>query len=208
MPDSILANQGILFILLSVFYEDEIDAKCFQSLFYSSTSSDGDRRRSHPNQARFCRQLWELCRTEISASRDIATAIARSSEEVERLKVCLQEFVGGYAPVPITLSGFGAFPPGVIYVDVVKTPELMALQSGLAAYLEANVAWVDPRNRSRPFSPHMTVAFRDLKREAFQRAWSEFEDRSLYFEFTASYLTLLSHNGQRWEIETEFPLHL
>ncbi|MGB3239319.1 MAG: 2'-5' RNA ligase family protein [Geitlerinemataceae cyanobacterium] len=132
----------------------------------------------------------------------------RSNEEVELLKVCLQEFVGGYAPVPITLSGFGAFPPRVIYVDVVKTPELMALQSGLAAYLEANVAWVDPRNRSRPFSPHMTVAFRDLKREAFQRAWSEFEDRSLYFEFTASYLTLLSHNGQRWEIETEFPLHL
>ncbi|HIK33850.1 MAG TPA: 2'-5' RNA ligase family protein [Oscillatoriales cyanobacterium M4454_W2019_049] len=129
----------------------------------------------------------------------------RSIDEVSRLKACLREFATGYAPVPMKLSGFGAFPPRVIYVDVMKTPELMAIQASLAAHLEANLGWVDPRNRSRPFAPHMTVAFRDLKREAFKKAWSQYRDRSISYEFTATHLTLLHHNSRCWEIETEFP---
>lgn len=129
---------------------------------------------------------------------------ARSIEQVSWLKAGLSEFATGYAPLSMTLSGFGAFPPRVIYVNVVKTPELMALQAELAAYLEAKLGFVDDRHPVYPFSPHMTVAFRDLKPQAFKQAWSQFQDRSLYYEFTASYLTLLRHNGQHWEIETEF----
>jgi 2'-5' RNA ligase len=129
----------------------------------------------------------------------------RSIEQVSLLKACLSELATGYPPLPMKLSGFGAFPPRVIYVNVVKTPELMALQAKLAAYLEAKLGLVDDRNPAYPFSPHMTVAFRDLKRQMFQPAWSEFQDRSLSYEFTARHLTLLHHNGRRWEIETEFP---
>jgi 2'-5' RNA ligase len=130
----------------------------------------------------------------------------RSIEEGSLLNTCLREFAKTHTPIPMRLSGFGAFPPRVIYIDVVKTPELMALRSGLAAYLETNLALVIDRNRARPFVPHMTVAFRDLTAEAFKTAWPQFRDRSLYFEFTASHLTLLRHNGQHWTIETEFPL--
>jgi hypothetical protein len=52
----------------------------------------------------------------------------------------------------------------------------------------------------------MTVAFRDLTKENFQTAWLEFAGRSLHFEFTASALTLLLHDGSRWNISNKFPL--
>lgn len=129
----------------------------------------------------------------------------RSIEEISPLKACLREFAKTYTPIPMTLSGFGAFPPRVIYVNVVKTPELMTLQSGLATYLKTNLALVVDRNPAHPFVPHMTVAFRDLTPEAFKTAWPQFRDRSISVEFTASHLTLLRHQGQHWEIETEFP---
>jgi 2'-5' RNA ligase len=124
---------------------------------------------------------------------------------VPPLNTCLEEFARTHTSIPMRLSGFGAFPPRVIYVDVVKTPELMALQSSLKAYLEANLGLeIDP-TRSHPFVPHMTVAFRDLTPEAFKRALPQFRNRSLYYEFTTSHLTLLHHNGQNWAIKTEFP---
>ncbi|MBC7824151.1 MAG: 2'-5' RNA ligase family protein [Candidatus Parcubacteria bacterium] len=110
------------------------------------------------------------------------------------------------APVPVTLEGFSAFPPRVIYIDVVKTPELLTLQKQLMDYSEARFGIVDRASKNRPFAPHMTVAFRDLTEQNFSAAWQEFRDRSLHFEFMANELTLLVHNGQRWTIAAEFPL--
>jgi 2'-5' RNA ligase len=51
------------------------------------------------------------------------------TEDFDLLKECLTEFAKTYAPIPITLSGFGSFPPRVIYVNVIKTPELMEIQN-------------------------------------------------------------------------------
>lgn len=124
------------------------------------------------------------------------------------LQDCLREFAGEphRSSIPITLSGFGAFPPRVIYINVLKTPELLSIQKDLMARLEEVLEIVDPVSKRRPFSPHMTVAFKDLTKENFRKAWEEFKGRSLHFEFTVPQLTLLIHNGDRWEIDSEFPL--
>lgn len=107
--------------------------------------------------------------------------------------------------VPVTLNGFGAFPPRVIYVNVLKTQELLTLQTDLMTHLETLLGIVDPVSKTRAFSPHMTVAFRDLTRQNFKAAWPEFQQRQLHFEFTSGYLTLLLHNGKRWNVSAEFP---
>lgn len=73
------------------------------------------------------------------------------------------------------------------------------------AYLENSLGIVDERSKNRPFSPHVTVAFRDLKRQNFRKAWIEFENQPLEFEFLASHLTLLLHDGRRWNVNVEFP---
>ncbi|ERT09653.1 ligT like Phosphoesterase family protein [Lyngbya aestuarii BL J] len=131
-----------------------------------------------------------------------------STDKLDHLEECLVNFSQAYSPLPITLSGFGAFPPRVIYVNVIKTPELLTLQKELMSYLETTLNIVDQVSKRRPFSPHMTVAFRDLTRQNFRAAWLEFEHQSLEYQFTVSQLTLLVHNGKRWNIKAEFPFEL
>ncbi len=76
------------------------------------------------------------------------------------------------------------------------------------AHLETVLGIVDPVSKSRAFSPHMTVAFRDLTRQNFKAAWQEFQQRQLQFEFTATQLTLLIHDGKRWNVSAEFPFSM
>ncbi|HLO89244.1 MAG TPA: 2'-5' RNA ligase family protein, partial [Nostocaceae cyanobacterium] len=115
--------------------------------------------------------------------------------EISFVETCLKTFVPQQQPLPITLNGFAAFPPRVIYINVVKTPEILTLQANLKADLETNLEIVDKSAKNRPYSPHLTVAFRDLTKQNFRAAWPEFEHRQLYFEFTATHLTLLQHDG-------------
>jgi 2'-5' RNA ligase len=124
--------------------------------------------------------------------------------DVSQLEASIREFANEQQPLPITLSGFAAFAPRVIYIDVVRRQELLTLQADLITYVEANLGIVDKIGKNRPFAPHMTVAFRDLTRQNFKAAWREFENRQLHFEFTADKLTLLIHDGRRWNIKSEF----
>ncbi|MCC5627622.1 2'-5' RNA ligase family protein [Nostoc sphaeroides] len=120
------------------------------------------------------------------------------------LEASLKEFARGQQPVAITLKGFDAFAPRVIYIDVVRSQELLTLQANLMAYAESNLEIVDKVSKTRPFAPHITVAFRDLTKQNFRDAFSEFKKRQLHFEFTADKLTLLLHDGKRWNIKSEF----
>ncbi|MBF2009407.1 MAG: 2'-5' RNA ligase family protein [Chlorogloeopsis fritschii C42_A2020_084] len=127
-----------------------------------------------------------------------------TDENVPALEECLQEFASGHKTVPVTLNGYAAFVPRVIYINVVRSPDLLALQANLMAHLESKLGIVDKVSKTRPFAPHMTVAFKDLTKQNFKAAWPEFEKRELYFEFTANSLTLLFHDGKRWNIKSEF----
>ncbi len=120
------------------------------------------------------------------------------------LEASLKEFAREQQPLAITLKGFDAFAPRVIYIDVVRSQKLLTLQADLMTYTESNLAIVDKVSKTRPFAPHMTVAFRDLTKQNFKLAWPEFEKRQLHFEFTVDKLTLLLHDGKRWNIKSEF----
>lgn len=122
------------------------------------------------------------------------------------LEACLKAFTSDRESVTVTLEGFAAFPPRVIYINVLKTQKLLALQADLMAHLETQLGIVDPVSQTRPFAPHLTVAFKDLTKQNFRAAWPEFQHRQLSFEFTASCLTLLLHDGKRWNVSAEFPL--
>ncbi|MBD2530103.1 2'-5' RNA ligase family protein [Nostoc flagelliforme FACHB-838] len=120
------------------------------------------------------------------------------------LETSLEEFASRQQPVFITLRGFDAFAPRVIHINVVRSQELLTLQADLMTYIESNLGVVDKVSKTRPFAPHITVAFGDLKKQNFKAAWPEFEKRQLHFEFSANKLTLLLHDGKRWNIKREF----
>lgn len=129
-------------------------------------------------------------------------------EHVKILSESLSTFASSNPKIDITLDRFGAFPPRVIYIHVDRSPALLNLHQCLIEHLETSIELTDSKEKSRPYAPHMTVAFRDLTKQNFKLAWEEFKDRSLHFEFTATHLTLLKHDGQRWQIYSEFPFSL
>ncbi len=124
--------------------------------------------------------------------------------DVQPIEELLKEFANRQRAIPITLSGFDAFAPRVIYINVVRSQELLRLQADLMADVERNLGIIDEVSKTRPFAPHLTVAFRDLTKENFKAAWPEFKQRQLHFEFTGEKLTLLIHDGSRWNVKSEF----
>lgn len=121
-----------------------------------------------------------------------------SVENLPSLVKFLNAFANQHQPVPIVLDGFGAFSPRVIYINVLKTQQLLDLQADLIA--GCNVLAI-VNSATRPFAPHMTVAFRDLTRQNFKTAWSEFQQQQLHYEFIVAELTLLIHDGRQWQIQ-------
>jgi 2'-5' RNA ligase len=119
-------------------------------------------------------------------------------EQVEELGRSLRQFASQHRPVPMRLSGFGAFAPRVIYIHVERTPELLELHRAVLAHMEANLSIVDAVGKTRPFAPHLTVGFRDLTRPNFKAAWAEFQHQTVEFDFLVSQITLLHHTGSQW----------
>ena len=128
-------------------------------------------------------------------------------ENLPILEQNLKEFAALRSPISMTLSGFAAFPPRVIYINPLKTPELLTLRDDLQQHLQTTLginSLTEGERKNRPFSPHLTVAFRDLTKANFNRAWPEFKNKAFFAEFVISQLTLLIHNGKQWEIRREF----
>lgn len=130
----------------------------------------------------------------------------RSPDELPALEASLQSFAQRYAPVPLTLEGFGAFAPRVLYINVHKTPELLALQADLMQHFETELGIVDAKHKRRGFSPHMTVASRRMTAAIFREAWADLKTRSVRFEYWGDRLTLLIHQGSGWTVQSSFPL--
>ena len=128
----------------------------------------------------------------------------RSQRETE-LAEKLQQVADTFAPFLVELEGFGAFPPRVIFIEVIGSSELEALQQAVRRQMKLEFQVFNANYRDRPFHPHLTLAFRDLKKAQFRQAWAEFQDREVRYTWTASHLTLLKHDGHRWQVWRNLP---
>lgn len=126
-----------------------------------------------------------------------------SSDRLEILQIELEKFAKSRSPFTINLSGFAAFAPRVIYIDVVPNPFLQNLYVDLTVELGNSIGVID-RYASRPFVPHMTVSSLNMNLDFFNMAWAEFGDRQINFQFEARKLTLLANEEQKWNILSSF----
>ncbi len=123
---------------------------------------------------------------------------------LDEIKIVLTEFANKQKSFPVILDGFAAFKPRVIYVNVHKTPELIAVQKELIQLLESSLQIVHKVSKTRPFKPHVTLGFKDLSKANFYQAWEEFQKKEFDAKFTATRLTLLQFKEKKWEIDSEF----
>jgi len=117
-------------------------------------------------------------------------------EKEERLVSTLQKFE--FAKFDIELKDFGCFEPRVIFVDVVRNEILQKMQSRLISFCKAELNLFNAGYRDQPFHPHVTIAFRDLKKPMFESAWSEFKSKQYSATFECRRVSLLKHDGKYW----------
>jgi 2'-5' RNA ligase len=121
------------------------------------------------------------------------------ADRESKLVDAFREFTSKEGPLNIELRNFGSFPPRVIFVDVTKNPLLYESQKRLLAFCKTQLNLFNALYRDEPFHPHVTVAFRDLKKDRFTEAWEEFKDKSYHAAFECRQLSLLKHDGKYWQ---------
>jgi 2'-5' RNA ligase len=125
----------------------------------------------------------------------------------EEIASQLEAFGNANAPVKIDLNGFSSFPPRVIFINVERSVELQNLQKGLERFFKRQLNLFNAKYKDLPFHPHLTLAFRDLKKPFYQKAWEEFEGKDYHASFLADKIALLKHSGSLWEVFREFDLN-
>lgn len=115
----------------------------------------------------------------------------------------MAEFASEQKVFEIHLNGFNRFDQKVIFVDVVSNPKLNTIQKELELYAHYYLGVVP---EYQPFHPHITVAFKDLKRPAFPEVWAYFSEQTYDRTFAANTLALFKYNGKAWDISEEWSL--
>ncbi len=120
----------------------------------------------------------------------------------EKLVNELNSFTKSEIPFDIHLNGFGCFEPRVVFIKVEDNSLLAELRDNLLPILKQYQIF-NSTHKNRGFHPHITVAFRDLKKKDFYPLWNEVKNMPFKEQFIAQGLTLYKHNGKSWD-EDEF----
>ena len=120
----------------------------------------------------------------------------------------LQQFRFNELPFSISLDGFAFFEPRVVYINVLENEKLKRLQKELSKYMRRELNLFNAEYKDRAFYPHVTVAFRDLKKSVFPGVKSYFSLEKYEAEFETKQFCLLKHDGKNWGQHTYFPTNL
>lgn len=103
----------------------------------------------------------------------------------------------------VPVRNFAWFEPRVLFADVIRTAELDDLHARISRYCQKELKLLNEVNDRRGFHPHITLAFRDLKKPQFYALQEEFRERSLHLDFSAKGITLLKMQ-ERWLVYKTF----
>lgn len=103
-------------------------------------------------------------------------------------------------PFEIKLNGFGSFPNPknpVIFVQPEHNTHLIDLQHKVVQQFKFG---------KRSFNPHITVGYRDLTYENYQKAWEVYQRKEYKTKFIVDKILVLRHDGH-WTPIAEKKLH-
>ncbi|MEJ0054436.1 MAG: 2'-5' RNA ligase family protein [Bacteroidota bacterium] len=118
----------------------------------------------------------------------------------------LGQFSSRQSPVDITFNNFNCFEPRVIFIAVAENKGLNELQYQLRVFCKKDLGLFNADYKDLPFHPHLTLAFRDLKKPAFAKAWEEFKDKKFEGTFSVDKICLLKHENEKWRVMKELGL--
>jgi 2'-5' RNA ligase len=128
-------------------------------------------------------------------------------EKEEKLVGCLTNFEFK-TEFQISLCGFSSFEPRVVFIDVTPEEKLIDLQKQLVQHVKLNLQLFNQSDNMRGFHPHITIAFRDLKKPMYYKLWEDLKSKPFEKQFTCQSICLLKHMGNHWEVYKEFPFSI
>ena len=105
-------------------------------------------------------------------------------------------------PFLINLKGFGVFhnkKSPVVFINPVVTKELLQMQKGLMIGF-SSIFPDDVHPVDFTYTPHLTVAYRDLAPDKFLQAWEEYKSKFFNEVFEVNAIYLLEHNTKKWNV--------
>lgn len=125
-------------------------------------------------------------------------------DKEENLRGLLLEVASSLKPISIVQNGFGHFSSKVIYARVDITSELLQIQKHVLRNIQQKMNIHNADYKNRGFHPHMTIAFRDLKKPLFNEIWPEYTKRSFQAKWESTCLSLLKHGGDKWNVHSHY----
>ncbi len=107
-------------------------------------------------------------------------------------------------PVSVQLKDYNRFEPRVVFIDVVKNETLHELQINLVKHAKQKLQLFNQSDDMRGFHPHVTIAFRDLKKPVFYKLWDDYKHKEFSAEFICDSFCLLKQAEKNWEVYKEF----
>lgn len=105
------------------------------------------------------------------------------------------------AAFSLQVNGFGFFEPRVIFAALEASVELDEFHNRLTGYAKRELGLLNEAGDLRGFHPHITVAFRDLRKPLFYELQKEFAERPIHGSFVCRGFSLLRLEEIWQEIE-------
>ncbi|WP_375418084.1 2'-5' RNA ligase family protein [uncultured Hymenobacter sp.] len=129
----------------------------------------------------------------------------RQSDEFEaRCTAALTDFAATQAPVRVGLQDFAWFGSRTLFVHVSEAAAIQTLHAALMAWCARHLPEVRPENR--PFTPHLTLATRDLPAAQVPELRRLFAAKTYAAAFEVRHLTLFRHDGRQWQVRATIEL--
>ena len=116
----------------------------------------------------------------------------------------LTEFVASQPAFSVGLDGFAWFGNRTLFVHVSEAAAVKNFHAALTAWLARHLPEV-PRE-TRPFTPHLTLATRDLPTAQVPELRRLFAPRAYQADFVVDTITLFRHDGRQWQPRATFAL--
>lgn len=118
-------------------------------------------------------------------------------EKKQALQESIEELAGEQEPFDVQLYGFGHFGNKVLFINIELNDELKGFYENCREAYEAHGFKIDHEE----FTPHLTLATRDISKGQFKRAWDELKGQEYRLKFPVQSFYCLHHNGKNWDIE-------
>ena len=122
----------------------------------------------------------------------------------KQLKYILHQQTRGISRFTQYIENFGHFRKEVVYIKALKSTELSSLQQAITGVFQKENK--QDSSKEANFHPHITIAYRDVRPDKFQRIWEEYRNREYEANFLADHFTLLKHDNIRWNPVEDFKL--